>query len=562
MAVETQSLMYKGDERQDAIVVSLDEYSPFRDVTPPLSKPSSATPPHFLQHYETAFHPKTPLSTDLAGLYSENVIAKAYRTAIKSLPANALQAVEPGSPLAPELLPASFPEYVPQHGDQAGIYTHREPEFWTCGFFPGTLYGILERLIKFPNSIVLPPRLLQGPDASLDINRLRAEFSKLCRLWSEPLHAMASRTDTHDVGFIVMPALRQCWELTNDSRSLDSIIQAAQSLASRYVPSAGAIRSWDVRIQKNIQITSLDEDLILIIDSMCNLDLLYYAASHSSGAVATELYDIATAHADTLMRTHLRPESMRLDSRTQDSTAYRGQWYSVYHVANLNPKTGNIKRQFTAQGYSDTSTWARGQAWGILGYAQTYMWTKDKKFLKASCGLAEYFMYRLETGPTSAEAAMSCFADNEDNIIDDASCTHHGGRYVPPWDFDAPVEDPSNPIRDSSAGAIAANGMLVLSQGLAGLGYHQLATRFRCAAIDVARDLVNFAVAPEKAKLVANPIIDVVDEAPTQTFESILKFGTANNNVNAKKQYANHGLVYGDYYLVELGNRLLRMGLD
>ncbi|KAH7323215.1 hypothetical protein B0I35DRAFT_427315 [Stachybotrys elegans] len=48
-------------------------------------------------------------------------------------------------------------------------------------------------------------------------------------------------------------------------------------------------------------------------------------------------------------------------------------------------------------GYSDTSTWARGQAWGILNYAQAYIWSKDTKFLQASCGPSGYFLYRLET---------------------------------------------------------------------------------------------------------------------------------------------------------------------
>lgn len=506
MGAETRSSV----QRDEKAAMPLDSYP---SLTPPPSKPASTRSDSITSQFEA----RTPLGVDLAELYSENVLAKAYRTATKT-----------------SSEPASFPEYVPQEGDHAGIYQHREPEFWTCGFFPGTLYGLLERLVRFPNHVSLP--------SSLDIDkaRLRGEISRVCEQWSEPLHAMASRTDTHDVGFIIMPALRQSWELTGDARSLESIVRAAHSLASRYVPSASAIRSWDARIQKNIEITGVEDNLILIIDSMCNLDLLYYAASHCSGdAAGRNLYDVATAHASTLLRTHLRPEDTP-SSVDSNSDVYRGQWYSTHHVANLDPATGGIKRQFTAQGFSDTSTWARGQAWGILGYAQTYMWTKDKRFLQASCGLAEYLIHRLETAPT-AEAP-----------------------FVPPWDLDAPFEDPRHPIRDSSAAAIAANGMLVLSQGLAGLGSHQLSARFRRYALNMARNLAGFAVAPEKAKFATTTEtgIAVEDEVPTQTFEAILKFGTANNNVHAKKQYANHGLVYGDYYLVELGNRLLRMGLD
>ncbi|KAF3343063.1 hypothetical protein VdG2_09050 [Verticillium dahliae VDG2] len=36
--------------------------------------------------------------------------------------------------------------------------------------------------------------------------------------------------------------------------------------------------------------------------------------------------------------------------------------------------------------------------------------------------------------------------------------------------------------------------------------------------------------------------------------------GTANNNEHALRRLKNHGLVYGDYYLVEFGNRLMKMG--
>ncbi|RDL35990.1 Uncharacterized protein BP5553_06602 [Venustampulla echinocandica] len=523
----------------------------FPQATPISSKLESTA--QLADDVQGVSYPKTPLGVDLAGLFAENVLAKIYRTATGSISFSAESRANISQGITPSLesIPRAFPEYVPQDGPRSGHYELREPEFWTCGFFPGSLHGILERLTRFPQSIKLP-NCNNNRENRLQIAKLRSDFFALCQIWAEHLHAMASRTDTHDIGFIIMPALRLNWELTGNTRTLDSIIRAAQSLASRFVPSAKAIRSWDARIQKNIQITCMDQNLILIIDSLCNLDLLYYASNHCSDGA--ELYDIATAHATTLLRTHLRPENFTSAS----DNAYRGRCYSTYHVANLEPQTGNIKKQFTAQGHSDTSTWARGQAWAILGYAQTYMWTKDKKFLQASCGLAEYFMHRLEAGPPFLDADMA------DNIIDAAPGRHRGGRYVPLWDFDAPIEDPSTPLRDSSAGAIAANGMLVLSQGLAGAGYDNLAARFRSSAIDLAHDLVNFAVAPEKARFVAGANGDVRVEDVIQgcTFDGILKFGTANNNENAQKRYANHGLVYGDYYLVELGNRLLRMGLD
>ncbi|VUC29210.1 unnamed protein product [Clonostachys rosea] len=462
------------------------------------------------------------INTELAGLYAENILAKVYRTACKSM-------------IGERRFPDYFPEYVPQDGPDAGSYALREAEFWTCGFFPGTLYSLLERAVRFPSHLGNPNTTSSQQPSSLSVQIIRLNLHTLCETWSRPLHEMASRTDTHDIGFIVMPALRLDWELNGNPRSLDSIIQAAKSLATRHVPASGAIRSWDLLLKKNLEIRDQTKNMILIIDSLCNLDLLYYAASHMPNG--KELYDIATSHARVLLRTHLRKEPpMSLDSQS-----YKGPWYSTCHVANIDPRNGELKSRLTHQGYDNESTWARGQSWGILGYAQTYMSTKDDEFLWAACGLAEYFLYRLKTAP---------------------ECVPRDTRLVPLWDFDAPIDDPANPLRDSSAGAIAANGMLVLSQGLAAAGQDTLSARYRRAAVEIVRELLDFAQAPEKARLVRGDTSAItVEDETAQTFDAILKFGTANNNQYSKRQYSNHGLVYGDYYLVEFGNRLLRMGL-
>ncbi|OAG11471.1 Six-hairpin glycosidase [Paraphaeosphaeria sporulosa] len=448
----------------------------------------------------------------LPDLFTENITAKALRTAQTAIKA----------------LPDFFPEYVPQDAGQGGRYTLREADFWTCGFFPGTLYTILERAVRFPQSLQLPPEI--------SILQFREQLLTLCRTWAEPLYNMDTRTDTHDIGFIIMPALQLDWELFGNRKSLDSIVRAARSLASRYIPSARAIRSWDILKTRDMEILDQEDNMIVIIDSMCNLDLMYYAAHHTQDP---SLAEMATAHAETLLRSHLRPEHVVLSNKPK--VCYTGPWYSTCHVANIDPKSGTLKQRLTAQGYAHESNWARGQAWAILGYAQAYLSTKDWRFLHASCGLAEYFLYRLETTPAYATP----------------------GRYVPLWDFDAPIDDETNIVRDSSAGMIAANGMLILSQALAGFGSGMLASRFRETAMMIVQDTISFALAPETATLVcaSNGYISAEDSTPGWSFEGMLKYGTANNNEQARKRYANHGLVYGDYYLVQFGNRLMKMGI-
>jgi hypothetical protein len=393
---------------------------------------------------------------------------------------------------------------------------------------------------------------------------------------------MADRTDTHDIGFIIMPALRLDWELTSNERSLTSIVRAARSLASRYVPAARAIRSWDLMRRTDLEIVGLDDNLLVIIDSMCNLDLLYYAAAQSSQQDGW-LADIATAHARTLLTTHLRPEptpplkttTTTTTTTNNETTRYTGQLFSTCHVANLDPRTGKLQRRATAQGYADDSAWARGQAWAILGYAQTYTWTHDPAFLRAACGCAEYFLHRLDTAPACVVGTLplpqGVGGSDDDDDGEERMAGGASGRRVPLWDFDAPVEDETHPTRDSSAGVIAANGMLVLSQALAGAGESALSARFRNASVDIVRDTLDFALAREKVRFRPGAGVDAgsggggglvaEDVVEGSRFDALLKFGTANNNEHARKRYANHGLVYGDYYLVEFGNRLLRMGL-
>ncbi|KAL3475182.1 Six-hairpin glycosidase-like protein [Aspergillus californicus] len=473
-------------------------------------------------------------------IFSENVFAKVLRVAEDAL--------ENNTP------PTAYPEFVPQTGHDAGQYFLREADFWTCGFFPGILYQLRERAIKYPQ--VFPYLGHEHKPLSVSTLSLRQHLSSLCRDWTSPVQAMMTRTDTHDMAFILEPSLRRDWELTSNEKSLQALLTGAHSLATRYVPSVGAIRSWDALIQSDVCITSLDNDCVVIIDSMMNLSLLYYASAHLSDPA---LADMATTHARTVTKSLLRPECVpgRKDTRCPYPL------YSSYHVVNFDPHTGGVKQQRTAQGYRAESTWARGQAWGIMGYAQTYSWTKEREFLAVACGLAEYFLYRLETAPACVEKQAGGGSSDSQRTI---------GRYVPLWDFDAPIEDENNPLRDTSAGVIAANGMLLISQYLTALGDEVLARRYYDAAMKIVMETIEYSLSQEKARILPAGIpeetttvkagtgVKFEDVIPGQRFDAILKNATANHNAKEYTRYSDHGLVYGDYFLLEFGNQLLRMG--
>lgn len=157
------------------------------------------------------------------------------------------------------------------------MYQCRDAEFWTCGFFPGSLYCLLERLRKYPGASLARLSMLSGTDTEKSKHYSEMLISHLINLsqkWSAPLHAMSARTDTHDLGFIIQPALQRDWELFGHKKSLSSVLAAAESLASRFDERVGAIRSWNRFCNARNEITSLDDDFLVIIDSMCSKHLI------------------------------------------------------------------------------------------------------------------------------------------------------------------------------------------------------------------------------------------------------------------------------------------------
>ena len=163
------------------------------------------------------------------------------------------------------------------------------------------------------------------------------------------------------------------------------------------------------------------------------------------------------------------------------------------------------------------------------------MWTRDPVFLNAATELANYFLARLES----------------------STCEN---PYVPLWDFDAPV--PLNagelPLRDTSAGMIAANGLLLLHQALRGQGE---GARYLAAAMRIATETIELSLSDDKASFA--PLTEETRElsVPQGSFDAILRNATACRNEHSLRQYWDHGLVYADYYFLEFGNKLIRMGL-
>jgi hypothetical protein len=219
--------------------------------------------------------------------------------------------------------------------------------------------------------------------------------------WTKAVEKEQFNTGTHDLGFMMFCTFGNGYALTSDSNYKRVIVQSAKSLATRFKPSAGVIRSWDHG----------PYGFPVIIDNMMNLELLFEASKYSGD---NRYSQIAIKHANNTIIHHFRSD------------------FSSYHVIDYDTATGMPNRRITNQGYSDESAWARGQAWGLYGYTVMYRYTKNPLYLNQARKIAEFIV-------------------KHPNMPKDK---------VPYWDFN----DPAIPetYRDASAGAIVASALLEL----------------------------------------------------------------------------------------------------
>jgi rhamnogalacturonyl hydrolase YesR len=250
---------------------------------------------------------------------------------------------------------------------------------WTSGFFPGVLWFLFE---------------LTGDK----------KWESQARMYTANIEKEKLNGKTHDMGFKIYCSFGTGYRLTNDPKYKEVIIESAKTLSKRFNPKVGCIRSWDHNKDK--------WDFPAIIDNMMNLELLF-AATKLTGD--SSFYKIAVSHANTTMKNHFRPD------------------FSSYHVIDYDTLTGKVLHRNTHQGFSDESSWARGQAWALYGYTMCYRETRDPKYLQQAENIASFIL-------------------NHPNMPKD---------MVPYWDFNAP-KIPDEP-RDASAAAIIASALSELS---------------------------------------------------------------------------------------------------
>jgi unsaturated chondroitin disaccharide hydrolase len=260
---------------------------------------------------------------------------------------------------------------------------------WTTGFWPGALWR------------------------AHDLTR-----SRLFRRWALAAtlrHLGREREPIHDQGFRYLessvaaydrlctsPRSRRCGRLRQSAlRAADTLLRLQAGNAA-----AGTIPTQPAR--PRCRHCASSDEAETIVDSAMNAGLLVWAWEETG---SDRYRDAALTHARGVARLLVRPDG------------------STAQVVRLRRSDGAVVTYETHQGLAPESTWSRGQAWAVYGFAQTGAGLRDADLVAVSERAARYVASRL---PASG---------------------------VPPWDYDAPPGDPV----DTSAGVITAAGLFRLA---------------------------------------------------------------------------------------------------
>jgi unsaturated chondroitin disaccharide hydrolase len=299
-----------------------------------------------------------------------------------------------------------------------------------------------------------------------------ARYRRVAERWAERLR---TRVDSETVfrGFLFWYGAAQGAALCDSDPAREVAVAGARGLATLFDPTAGAI-PLGRSAEEASDVGRTDAN----VDCVCLIRLMSWAADVTGDAT---LRDIGVSHARRHIEFCVRDDGSVVQSATFDAS------------------TGDVLRRYTHKGSSDDSTWARAQAWGMLGYAIAAATEEQEPvFLATAQRTADWWLAHVP----------------EDRVA-----------Y---WDFDVAV-DPQTP-RDTSGTAIAAAALLKLA---ALVEDERQRSRYRLAAEETVAALIARHLTPAAAA-----------DAPP----GILTDGCYNQRIGLA---TSNELIWGSYYLYE-----------
>ena len=340
-----------------------------------------------------------------------------------------------------------------------GRYTARGWTEWTEGF----VYGAA--LLQFDAT---------GDEAFLQLGQQRT----LSRMSPHLTHV-----GVHDHGFNNVSTYGNLWRLACEQRIDPDRWRIHFCELALKVSGAVQARRW-TRMPGGGFIQSFNGAHSLFVDTIRSLRAL--ALSFCLGHRLIEEQDVQINLLERLLdHAKATAQFSVYYGKGRDTYDLRGR---VAHESLFNAANGTYRGPNSQQGYSPFSTWTRGLAWAMVGFAEQI------EFLRTLDANAFTKHSRADVDAWMMEAARATC----DFYIDHAACADG----IPYWDTGAPGlsampgwadrdADPFNdrePV-DSSAAAIAAQGLLRLGHLLGAQGdrYRQAGLRVLDTLLDAAR---------------------------------------------------------------------------